>query len=403
MVATNVPQPTFGASGYLAPAESAVLAGVLADINAAFGGNLNPALTTPQGQLASSIAAVIGHVNDLFLEYTNGVDPARATGRLQDAIGRIYFITRNAAQPTVLQVVCGGLAGVSIAAGALVQDNAGNLYSATGLGVIGASGTVTIGFACTVTGPVICAAQSLTIYQAVPGWDTAVTTTAGVSGSAVETAGAFELRRQTCVAGNALGTLGAIMGAVRQVANVSDAYVIDNPTAAAVTVGGISLPANSLYVAVVGGLAASVAQAVWLKKPPGCSYYPGNTTVSVADTVSGYAAPLPTYAVTFEIPTSVTILFAVTIANSVLVPATAAGQIGAAIASALVGGDGGPRARIGGTIYASRYYAPVAAVGSWVQIISILVGTATATLNDVTVPINQVPVTAASNVTVTLV
>ena len=48
-ITTSVPQPTFGPTGYIIlPAESAILTGVFADINAAFGGNLNPGLTTPQ-------------------------------------------------------------------------------------------------------------------------------------------------------------------------------------------------------------------------------------------------------------------------------------------------------------------------------------------------------------------
>ena len=51
-----------------------------ADINAAFGGNLNQALNTPQGQLASSIAAILGNVDDTFAFYTSQTDPAFALG-----------------------------------------------------------------------------------------------------------------------------------------------------------------------------------------------------------------------------------------------------------------------------------------------------------------------------------
>ena len=93
---TAVPQPTFGPQGFIAPAESAILTGITADINAAFGGNLNPAPTTPQGQLAVSEAAIIGAINDLFLFYTSSDRSGlRGQGRMQDAIGRIYFIERN--------------------------------------------------------------------------------------------------------------------------------------------------------------------------------------------------------------------------------------------------------------------------------------------------------------------
>ncbi len=55
-------------------------------------------------------------------------------------------------------------------------------------------------------------------------------------------------------------------------------------------------------------------------------------------------------------------------------PGDAATRIQNTIIAAFAGADGGPRARLGRTIYASRYYAPVAALGSWVQISSILDG-----------------------------
>jgi len=45
-----------------------------------------------------------------------------------------------------------------------------------------------------------------------------------------------------------------------------------------------------------------------------------------------------------------------------------------AIIGAFAGADGGPRASIGTTLYASRFYAPVASLGSWAQIISIEIG-----------------------------
>ena len=56
---STVPEPVLGPTGYVEPASSAVLAAVLADINASFGGTLNAsspeALSTPQGQLAAAI------------------------------------------------------------------------------------------------------------------------------------------------------------------------------------------------------------------------------------------------------------------------------------------------------------------------------------------------------------
>ncbi|NPC88160.1 hypothetical protein HNH97_04430, partial [Gluconacetobacter entanii] len=50
------------------------------------------------------------------------MDPAFASGRMQDAIARIYFISRKAATATVVSCVCAGAAGTVVPSGTLVQD-----------------------------------------------------------------------------------------------------------------------------------------------------------------------------------------------------------------------------------------------------------------------------------------
>ena len=53
---TNVPQIEFTDQGAVLPEESAILAGVQADINAAFGGGVNSGLTTPHGGKLRAVA-----------------------------------------------------------------------------------------------------------------------------------------------------------------------------------------------------------------------------------------------------------------------------------------------------------------------------------------------------------
>ncbi len=149
---TNVPPVTFGPLGFIAPAAPLVLAGVQADIAAAFGTTLNFNLNTPQGQLSSSEAALVVNANSIFVYYTNQVDPAFATGRMQDAIARIYFLERMASEPTVLTVQCFGLVGVVIPVGALIQGG-GNVYACTDAATIGSNGNVTTQFAAVIPGP----------------------------------------------------------------------------------------------------------------------------------------------------------------------------------------------------------------------------------------------------------
>lgn len=403
MATSSVPSIVFTPTGATFPDESAILAGVQADMNAAFGGNLNPSLSTPQGQLATSQTAIIGEKNNQFAYFLQQIDPATASGFMQDAIGRIYFLTRLPATSTVVQVLCTGLAGVAIPSGAQVLDLQGNKYACQGGGTIGVGGTVTLPFAALVPGPIICPIGAIaTIYQSIPGWDSVTNIAAGATGANVESRADFEYRRKQSVAINAAGTLPSIYAAAFDVDGVIDAYVTENNTDNPITVGGVTLIKHSVYVAAAGGVPLDVATAIWKKKSAGANWN-GNTSVTVTDTSLGIA-PAPTYTVLFQTPTPQTILFSVSIAASPSLPANISDLVKASIINALNGGDGGSRARIGGTIYAGRYYAPISAVQAGaIEILSVKIGTTTATLDSLTVNIDRLPVVSAANITVTLV
>lgn len=373
-MSTSVPQPTFGALGFIAPTEAEILDGRNSDINDAFGGDLNMSAATPQGQLSASDTAVIGFVNDLFLLFTNMVDPAFSSGRMQDAIARIYFIERIPSQPTVLQIACVGANGQTIPAGALITDGAGNLYECTTAGTIGALGTITLPFAAQLPGPTAVPNSSdVSIYQSISGWDS-VTCTSGVVGRNTETRAEFEARRSLSVAKNALGSVGAIRGAVMSVDGVIDAYVVENAEDTLVTVKNFVLYAHSIYVCVAGGVAADVARAIWTKKAPGCAYN-GDTLVTVEDSASGYTPPYPSYVVGFETAKDLGCVIKVSITNSVLAPSDASDLVAEAIVSAFAGEDGSDRTRIATDLLASRFYCTIAALGSWAKLISIKIGT----------------------------
>jgi len=375
---SSVPVPFLGPNGYEAPPESEILPGVQADMNAAFGGGLNPALETPQGQLATTLTAIIGNTYAQFLQLTNNVDPAYATGRMQDGIARIYFLERLPALPTSVVATCSGLPGVPIPLGALALAQDQSIYVCTQAGEIGAGGTVDLTFANTTDGPIACPVATLDrVYQTIPGWEAITNAVAGVIGRDVESRADFEARRAASVAKNAVGSVSAILGAVLAVPDVLDAYVSDNFTGSPIVLDGVTLPAHSLYVCVAGGVAADVAWAIFTKKMPGCDMA-GSTTVVVEDTTSGYVPPYPTYDITFQIAATQTFVAQVQIANSPQVPSNALGLIRAAMISAFTGADGGTRARIGTTWFASRFYPAVLAVGSWVNLIQITMGSSEA-------------------------
>lgn len=401
---SSVPKIQFTAAGVVIPAETDILAGVQADMNAAFGGGLNPALETPQGQLASSQTAVIGDKNNEVVTIVNQVDPQYSDGRFQDAIGRIYFLTRKPATPTAVTATLNGLAGTVVPAGALAQDTSGNTYACSGDVTIDVTGSVTAEFQNIETGPIPCAAGTLTqVYQAVPGWDTITNAADGTLGSDVESRSDFEYRRKNSVAKNGTGTPQAIYAEVFALADVLDVYVKDNPTGSAVNTGSTNYPiaAHSVYVAVVGGTDADVAAAIWRKKDLGCDTN-GNASATVVDQ-SGYSYPLPSYLIKFQRPASLAVKFAVRIVNDPSLPSNIVTLVKNAIIARFNGADGTTRERIGATILASRYYGAVVAVASNVSLLDVLIGTSSPTLTQINVGIDQRPTISAADITVTLV
>lgn len=404
MSVSSVPKLAFTQTGVVLPTEADILAGVQADMNAAFGGGLNPALETPQGQLASTQSAVIANKNSEIAYIVNQIDPRYSSGRFQDAIARLYFLTRKPATATAVMCTLNGSVGAVIPAGTLARDTSGNTYAATGDITIDSSSTGTGEFQNIITGPIPCAAGTLTqVYQAVAGWDTITNPAAGTLGQDVESRADFEYRRKNSVALNGKGTAPSIYAAVFNVSGVLDAYVIDNPSGSTVNKGSTNYPVvrNSVYVAVVGGLDADIAKAIWLKKDAGCDYN-GNTSVTVTDE-SGYNYPYPTYVVKFNRPAALPIKFAVQIVNNTSLPSNIVQLVKTAIVNRFNGTDGTSRERIGSLILASRYYGAVVGVASTVSVISILIGTSTPTLNQVSVGIDQAPTISESDIAVTLV
>ena len=358
---TAVPFPTLGPNGFVAPPESQILAGIQSDLNAAFGGKLNQALSTPQGQLATSETAIVGDSFAMFVWFCNMTDPAYSVGRMQDAIGRLYFINRIPGAPTIQSCLCSGANGITIGIGSIAQDPTGTLWLANASGVI-TNGSLTLPFACAVNGPTP-GPTSLKIYQSIPGWDSVAPSGAAALGQNVETPAQFEARRALSTGLNSMGPLNAVLSAVLAVPGVLDCYAFQNNTGSPVTTGGVTLLANSIYICPLGGTSAAVAQAIFTRKMPGCAMT-GNTTVTVTDPNPSYLVPPPSYSIIYEAPTITPFAVVVTLANTPAVPSNALALVQSAVVSAFAGGDGGPRAKIGSAVTAARYYPPVTAIAN---------------------------------------
>lgn len=407
-MSTNVPFPSFTDAGFQAPSSEDIFAGVMADIDQAFGGGLNLDPEEPQGQLGVSFTECVKFFQDLFVLYTQRVDPSYSSGRMQDAIGRLYFLERIPAAPTTVVATLTGAVGTIIPAGALARTAGGDVYQALSSATIPVGGSIDVEFANVAPGPVACPVGYLSaIYQAIPGWDTITNAADGVIGNDVESPTAFEARRAASVARNADGVLDAVRAVVRDTPGVIDCYVTENDTGAPVTRGAVTLDAHSLYVAVYGGTDDDVARAIWSRKPPGCGYT-GSTSIVVEDTAGGYSLPYPSYTVKFDRAALLPVAITVTLANGPQVPADVAARVQAAVQTVFAGTDasGSGRPSIGGRLYGNRFYAPISGLGPWAQIASIelgVVGGGIPSASFLDVEINQLPSISAADISVVLV
>ena len=403
-----IPSIQWTSTGLILPQESEILANILADENSAAGGNLNiNNLETPQGQLASSLTAIVGEKNDEIAHIVNQIDPDYADGSFQDAIARIYYIYRKSAVATEVTVTCIGVMDAVIPVGALISDSSGNFYSCVDGGTIPFSGTIDLLFACTVPGAIYAPANTVTqIYTSVSGWDSVNNSVDGVIGSPVESRADFEYRRKNTVYAGSSGCNAAIMAAVINVPDVTDCYVIDNPDDNSNVFGvtNYSIAPYATYVCATGGTDYDVAFAAWSKRNPG-SPWAGNTSVTVYDTAEYYSPPYPAYLVHINRPDPLPVYFSVSIVNSASLPAGVANLIKAAIISSFTGTDGGTKERIAKKVVAGRYYATVQAISTAnLQVLQILIGTAASpTGTSVFVGIDQYPTVTEDNITVTLV
>ncbi|ELY4670915.1 baseplate J/gp47 family protein [Cronobacter muytjensii] len=404
---TAVPDVTITENGLSVPDVSDILSGRLTDMSTALGGGASQSLSSPQGQIAQSDTEIIAQEYDKLLCLFNQVNPDYATGRFQDAIGRIYFMERISAQGTVVTATCLGQPGTIIPAGSTAVDTNGYIYQAVDVLTIPASGSIDGAFVNTTTGPIPCAAGSLNqIYRAIPGWDAITNTSPGVVGVDVESRIAFETRRKQSVARNARNMDGATLSAILETPGVLDAYVWSNRTSATVSRGTTNFPVlgHSIYICVYGGSDADVADAIFRTYNPGANMN-GDTTYTIYDTAN-YSAPYPEYVMQWQRAVTTRVYFSISLDSSLNPPSDITSQVKSMITRVFNGNyDGIEKARIGATINSGKYYAPVISISpDTVGILSLQVSLDGVTYHpSVTMGINQIPTIQDSDITVTLI
>lgn len=358
---------------------------------------LNTEPETPAGQLIDGMTALVAEKDSEILRLSNMFNPNTATGMFQDALGKIYFLERHVAEPTLVTCQCAGLQGTIIPYGAVVQDVNGYNYYNTIVSAISASGQCESVFRCGEYGAIETEPNSVTkIITVIPGWDSVNNAAAGVPGRDVESQTEFEQRRVDSVAKNAHGLAEAVEGTVYNISGVIACRIEQNRSNTSVEKLGVTIPGHSVYLSVYGGEPAEIAMAMHRKLDAGCGTA-GNTKITIEDETNG--SPQVYY---YEIPETTPCAVKVAIEETNSTAATIADDIKNAILDNFNGQTAEyARVKMGDTLYASRFYKSVINAGvSNLTSIEIAYPANAAFGDKAAIPLDQMPTLAADNITV---
>ena len=325
----------------------------------AFGQDLNRDERTPQGQLVTSLTAILMDKDTAFIELANNFDPRYATGEFQEALGALYFLKRDEATFSVCQLEFTGAEYAVVPVGFTVQDENGNRWETTESGEIGANGKVLVWAKVLEAGSIFASAGTINqLVDGLAGVDSVTNLTPAAAGRETESRADFEIRRRESVAANARLTVDSVHGAIAGLEGVIDVAAVDNPSDAPITVGETAYPMirNSILVSVVGGDDYEIAGEVVKKAGTGCSFV-GNTDALWRDTEAYNDQFPPQYDVKFLRPDILPLWFSVRVVDLNAVAPEQILRIKQSILDQLAAGVN--RARIGGRIIPMAFNAGI--------------------------------------------
>jgi len=248
----------------------------------------------------------------LYAERKNALNLQRAGGDDLDNLGIGLGSYRAAGTPSTVSVTFtkSGSSSVTITSGFQAADSNGNVFVLQDTIIISgqtASGTMQR----SVVGAVSVAANSLTqILTPVAGLASITNPLPAVVGLESQSDDSYRNQILTQSGKNGYGFIESIQSAIGQLIGVTGQYIDYNDSAISVTRNGVTIPANSVFLCVAGGVANDIAKAIYSKKAPGIP-----TSTGTGVTVISYQNPTnqQTYSYNIFRPTQVVIYVAVTV------------------------------------------------------------------------------------------
>ena len=326
-------------------------------IRTAFGQDTKVDPQSRMGQLIERMAEYSKDLNDLVDLTAEVNNPQRSSGTFLDEMVKINDLSRLPALASTVTLTCSaGANGVTIPAGSLVASQNGASQWRTDAELVvppavgGENQSGTVAATCTVTGPTVALANTITqILTPIAGWQSVNNTAAAQVGRNRETDAELRVRRDIAAARRSGSSTAGIISAINLIDGVTNLRVVNNNTNA--TVNG--QPAGSVRTVVEGGADADIANALYSTVAAGIETWGASGAsrrqVPVVDPISSQS-----FTMTFERPTDVPIKINVALSTD---PATFPSGGQGDISTALIDYVNG--LAIGEPVLRSRLFSPI--------------------------------------------
>ncbi len=256
-----------------------------------FGEDLNFDVDTPQTGITGSEALILTRLDEVLEDMASSVDIMQAQGVQLDSLTSILSILRKAAIQSNVNADLTGVPLSVIPSGSQAKLDTGEVFELDVEITLDGSGEGVGFFKAVDEGTIPIPIASLnTIVTQVPGWETITNTQQGATGQAREEDFTFRRRYFLQLAINAVSPLESIISGVFALENVTNVTGVENDESAPQVIDGVSVPAHSIALAVIGGDDSLVAEAIRSKKTLGTGtdgdvtvnvpvYLPGTTTL----------------------------------------------------------------------------------------------------------------------------
>lgn len=267
---------TLDQNGLAIESLSQIIADLVADFQAIYGADINVDSNSPDGQLINILAQSIEDMLELLLSVYNLSAVPTSFGVRLDQLVALNGIARKQGTYTTAVVAVTFSSAITLPGldqtaqtPFTVADNAGNQFQLLASYAAGSPGAVNLTFRAVNVGQVQTTANTITniITSTLGAPSVNNPTVAGDSiGVNEETDAQLKVRHDQSFDLAATGPSDSMESALKNIADVVDALVVENSTGG--SVGGVA--AHTVWPIVRGGTSAEIAAAIYAKKGPGC-------------------------------------------------------------------------------------------------------------------------------------